>query len=107
MTARQSSPHRVFAGKGMFSLTRSHCDVWEGDWQWLEDLQEVDLPPVDTLLNKCLIQPIQEQVCKALSTAVFAGPGMLDRASYVDAIAVHLSAATSIGQLGLGFAVVV
>lgn len=34
---------------------------WQ-DKQWLDSLQEADLPPVTTLLHECLIHPIQEQV---------------------------------------------
>ena len=45
----------------MFSIG-ARDDTWEADRQWLEELQEVELPPMDTLLDSCLIQPIQEQV---------------------------------------------
>ena len=50
------------AGKGMFSRIGRSTDGEAADEQWLGELQSVDLPPVDTLLHSCLIQPIQEQV---------------------------------------------
>ena len=56
-------PSYLDAGKGMFSRIRGQQDQWAADEQWLEGLQGVDLPPVDTLMHSCLIQPIQEQVC--------------------------------------------
>ena len=45
----------------MFSIGTRH-DIWDEDRHWLEDLQEVELPPLDTLLDSCLVQPIKEQV---------------------------------------------
>ena len=49
------------AGRGMLAL-RSKQDPGEGDSAWLRGLEHVDLPPLDTLLQQCLIQPIQDQV---------------------------------------------
>ena len=56
---------RLHAGKGMFRRIRGQQDQWAVDEQWLESLQVVDLPPVDTLMHSCLLQPIQEQVRSA------------------------------------------
>ena len=50
------------AGRGMFHITRSWHSEWEGNRRWLEELQETEVPPIDTLLDKCLVRPIQEQV---------------------------------------------
>lgn len=50
------------AGGGMFHITRSWHSEWEGNRRWLEELQETEVPPIDTLLDKCLVKPIQEQV---------------------------------------------
>lgn len=47
----------------MFSLSQQPSGKWEEDRRWLQGVQDVDLPPVDHLLDECLIQPIQEQVC--------------------------------------------
>ena len=47
----------------MFSMSQQADGKWEEDRRWLQGLQDVDLPPVDHLLDECLIQPIQEQVC--------------------------------------------
>ena len=46
----------------MFGRGGSDQDDWRLDKEWLEGLQAVDLPPVDTLMQTCLLQPIQEQV---------------------------------------------
>ena len=46
----------------MFGRGGSGQDDWRVDKEWLEGLQAVDLPPVDTLMQTCLLQPIQEQV---------------------------------------------
>ena len=46
----------------MFGRGSSDQDDWRVDKEWLEGLQAVDLPPVDTLMQTCLLQPIQEQV---------------------------------------------
>lgn len=57
------------AGRGMFSMRREG-DLGDRDRQWLEELQGVDLPPLDTLLQTCLLRPIQDQVqsyCSAVS----------------------------------------
>ncbi|KAL0024129.1 hypothetical protein WJX77_000413 [Trebouxia sp. C0004] len=52
----------AYSGRGMFSMSQQPNDKWEEDRRWLQGLQNVDLPPVDHLLDECLIQPIQEQV---------------------------------------------
>lgn len=52
----------MYAGRGMFSLSQQADSKWKEDRRWLQGLQDVDLPPVDHLLDECLIQPIQEQV---------------------------------------------
>ncbi|KAL0048039.1 hypothetical protein WJX82_006302 [Trebouxia sp. C0006] len=52
----------AYSGRGMFSLSQQADSKWEEDRRWLQGLQDVDLPPVDHLLDECLIQPIQEQV---------------------------------------------
>lgn len=46
----------------MFSMSQQANSKGEEDRRWLQGLQDVDLPPVDFLLDECLIQPIQEQV---------------------------------------------
>ena len=46
----------------MFGKGGNDQDDWRVDTEWLEGLQAVDLPPVDTLMQTCLLQPIQEQV---------------------------------------------
>jgi len=46
----------------MFSMSQQPDEKWEEDRRWLQGLQDVDLPPVDHLLDECLKQPIQEQV---------------------------------------------
>ncbi len=55
----------------MFSLSQQADSKWEEDTRWLQGLQDVDLPPVDHLLDECLIQPIQEQVCHSSCTCIF------------------------------------
>ncbi len=55
----------------MFSMSQQHNDKWEEDRRWLQGLQDVDLPPVDHLLDECLIKPIQEQVRHCNVTCIF------------------------------------
>lgn len=51
----------------MFAKGSNDRDDQSGDKAWLDGLQAVDLPPVDTLMQACLLQPIQEQVpCRML-----------------------------------------
>ena len=50
------------AGKGLFGKGIKVRGDQKLDKEWLEGLQAVDLPPVDTLMQTCLLQPIQEQV---------------------------------------------
>ncbi|KAL0024075.1 hypothetical protein WJX79_003630 [Trebouxia sp. C0005] len=52
----------AYSGRGMFSMSQQANSKGEEDRRWLQGLQDVDLPPVDFLLDECLIQPIQEQV---------------------------------------------
>lgn len=54
----------------MFSMNQQPDDKWEEDRRWLQGLQDVDLPPVDHLLDECLIQPIQEQVRHSNGTCI-------------------------------------
>ena len=53
---------RDVSGKGIFSKGSNGEDEWRGDKEWLDGLQAVELAPVDTLMQTCLLHPIQEQV---------------------------------------------
>ncbi|KAL3159096.1 hypothetical protein ABBQ32_011094 [Trebouxia sp. C0010 RCD-2024] len=52
----------AYSGKRMFGKGSNDQDNQSGDKEWVEGLQAVDLPPVDTLMQACLLQPIQEQI---------------------------------------------
>ena len=54
----------------MFSMSQQPSDKWEEDRRWLHGLQDVNLPPVDHLLDECLLQPIQEQVYHCNDTCI-------------------------------------
>lgn len=58
------------SGKRMFGKGSNDQDNQSGDKEWVEGLQAVDLPPVDTLMQACLLQPIQEQVPRRMLHAL-------------------------------------
>ena len=50
------------AGRGMFSALNRRRNKWQDDQQWLEGVHAADMPSVGTVMQSCLIHPIQEQV---------------------------------------------